>query len=68
MRLAMMKRKSAMPNKILNTDTMSEILTLRVPVGVGHFLADESRRLGLSRSELLRRAALAYIKSHRDAE
>ena len=50
------------------TDTMSEIVTLRVPAGAGRLLTDDARRLGLSRSELLRRAALAFIESHRDAE
>ena len=50
------------------TDVMTEILTLRVPAGSGRLLADEARRLGLSRSELLRRGALAYIESHRNAE
>lgn len=53
---------------IPTTDTMSEILTLRVPAGAGRLLTDDARRLGLSRSELLRRAALAYIASHRTEE
>lgn len=53
---------------IPTTDTMSEILTLRVPAGAGRLLTDDARRLGLSRSELLRRAALAYIESHRAEE
>ena len=49
------------------TDTMSEIVTMRVPAGAGRLLTDDARRLGLSRSELLRRAALAFIENHRDA-
>lgn len=52
---------------IPTTDTMSEILTLRVPAGAGRLLTDDARRLGLSRSELLRRAALAYVEAQRDA-
>ena len=51
---------------IPTADAMSEILTLRVPAGAGRLLTDDARRLGLSRSELLRRAALAFIETHRD--
>lgn len=53
---------------IPTTDVMSEILTLRVPAGAGRLLTDDARRLGINRSELLRRAALAFIENHRDAE
>ena len=45
------------------TDLLSEILTLRVPAGTSRLLTDDARRQGLSRSELMRRAALAYIKA-----
>ena len=45
------------------TDLLSEILTLRVPAGTGRMITDAARRQGLSRSELMRRAALAYIKA-----
>lgn len=51
---------------IPTTDAMTEILTLRVPAGAGRLLTDDARRLGLSRSELLRRAALAYIRAAKD--
>lgn len=49
-------------------DVMSEMLTAKVPPGTGKMLSEHAARLGLSRSELLRRAALAFIESHRDAE
>jgi hypothetical protein len=51
---------------ITNADAMTEIITMRVPAGAGRLLTDDARRLGLSRSELLRRAALAFIDNHRD--
>jgi len=48
---------------IPTADLLSEILTLRVPAGTSRLLTDDARRQGLSRSELMRRAALAYIKA-----
>lgn len=53
---------------IPTADLLSEIVTLRVPAGAGRLLTDDARRQGLSRSELMRRAALAYIKAHPAAE
>lgn len=47
---------------IPTTDTMSEMLTAKVPPGTGKLLSEHAARLGLSRSELLRRACLAYIQ------
>ena len=49
---------------IPTADLLSEILTLRVPAGTSRLLTDDARRQGLSRSELMRRAALAYLKAH----
>lgn len=46
---------------IPTTDTMSEMLTAKVPPGTGKLLSEHAARLGLSRSELLRRACYAYI-------
>lgn len=49
---------------IPTADLLSEMLNMRVPTGTGRLLTDAARRQGLSRSELMRRAALAYIKAH----
>jgi hypothetical protein len=47
----------------MNTaDRLDEFVSLRLPAGAGRLLADDARRMGLSRSELLRRAALDYIR------
>lgn len=51
---------------IPTTDVMSEILTAKVPPGTGKMLSEHAARLGLSRSELLRRACLAYIRAAKD--
>lgn len=48
---------------IPTADVLSEMLNMRVPTGTGRLLTDAARRQGLSRSELMRRAALAYIKA-----
>jgi hypothetical protein len=47
----------------MNTaDRLDEFVSLRLPAGAGRLLTDDARRMGLSRSELLRRAALDYIR------
>jgi len=47
----------------MNTaDRLDEFISLRLPSGAGRLLTDDARRMGLSRSELLRRAALDYIR------
>ena len=53
---------------IPTTDTMTEMLTAKVPPGTGKLLSEHPPRLGLSRSELLRRASLAYIQPQPGAE
>jgi len=49
-------------------DVLSEMLSVRVPAGTGRMITDVARRQGLSRSDLMRLATLAYIKSHSPAE
>lgn len=47
----------------MNTaDRLDEFISLRLPSGAGRLLTDDAHRMGLSRSELLRRAALDYIR------
>lgn len=51
----------------MNTaDRLDEFVSLRLPAGAGRLLTDDARRMGLSRSELLRRAALDYIRRAAD--
>ena len=47
-------------------DRLDQFVSLRLPAGAGRLLTDDARRMGLSRSELLRRAALEYIRRAAD--
>lgn len=44
---------------------MVEFITARLPYGAAALMADKAKEMEISRSELLRRAVVAYLAGHR---